>query len=46
MTTGSGMSNNGMSTPQAATGEYPRCSRTVADSCMQVSGKSRPRRRR
>lgn len=33
--------------PAPTTGEYPRCSRTVTDRCIQVPGaSSRPRRRR
>lgn len=39
------MSNSGMMQPRAATGEYPRCSRTVTDRCTQIAAPSSRRRR-
>lgn len=38
------MSNAGMMQPQAASGDYPRCSRTVTDRCTQIAMPTRRRR--
>ena len=47
MTTGAGMTGSAAFTPRPAAGEYPPCSRTVTDSCVQTyeRGVRRARRR-